>query len=50
MDSALLDTDILNEVLKQKNSQVVRHASAYLQDYGQFAWLPGLRIANWRKP
>ena len=37
MDSALLDTDILNEVLKQKNSQVVRHASAYLQDYGQFA-------------
>jgi predicted nucleic acid-binding protein len=37
MDAALLDTDILNEVLKQKNSQVVSHAAAYLQTHGQFA-------------
>jgi tRNA(fMet)-specific endonuclease VapC len=37
MDAALLDTDILNEVLKQKNVQVVAHASAYLQSHRQFA-------------
>ena len=37
MDAALLDTDILNEVLKQKNRSVVRHASVYLQEHGQFA-------------
>ncbi|MBI3862270.1 MAG: type II toxin-antitoxin system VapC family toxin [Planctomycetia bacterium] len=37
MDAALLDTDILNEVLKQKNANVVRHAAAYLAQHGQFA-------------
>jgi predicted nucleic acid-binding protein len=37
MDIALLDTDMLNEVLKQKNAQVVQHASAYLGQHGQFA-------------
>ena len=37
MDAALLDTDILNEVLKQKNSVVVGHAARYLGQYGQFA-------------
>jgi tRNA(fMet)-specific endonuclease VapC len=37
MDSAILDTDMLNEVLKQKNAQVVLRASAYLQEHGQFA-------------
>lgn len=37
MDSALLDTDILNEVLKQKNVQVVQHASVYFQQHSQFA-------------
>jgi predicted nucleic acid-binding protein len=37
MDSALLDTDILNEVLKQKNAQVLLHASMYFQQHGQFA-------------
>ena len=37
MDAALLDTDILNEVLKQKNVQVLQHASAYLGQHGQFA-------------
>src|SRR4051794_14911330 len=37
MDAALLDTDTLNEVLKRKNSSVVRHAAEYLGQYGQFA-------------
>ena len=37
MEATLLDTDILNEVLKQKNRQVVQHATAYLQTHGQFA-------------
>lgn len=37
MDSALLDTDILNEVLKQKNPQVLQHAAAYLEQHAQFA-------------
>ena len=37
MDATLLDTDMLNEVLKQKNAQVVQHASAYLVEHGQFA-------------
>lgn len=37
MDIALLDTDILNEVLKQKNPNAVRHASDYLSQHGQFA-------------
>jgi len=54
MDAALLDTDILNEVLKQRNSQVVAHAAAYLQAHGQFAIsaltryevIRGLRDAN----
>lgn len=54
MDAALLDTDILNEVLKQKNAVVVLQASAYLQEHGQFAIaaisryevIRGLRDAN----
>lgn len=37
MDESLLDTDILNEVLKQKNGNVMRHAAHYLAQYGQFA-------------
>jgi len=37
MDEALLDTDILNEVLKQKNAVVVRQAADYLRQYGQFS-------------
>ena len=37
MDAALLDTDMLNEVLKQKNANVVQHASSYLKQHGQFA-------------
>jgi tRNA(fMet)-specific endonuclease VapC len=37
MDAALLDTDLLNEVLKQRNPNVIRHAAAYLAQHGQFA-------------
>jgi tRNA(fMet)-specific endonuclease VapC len=38
MDAALLDTDILSEVLKQRNTTVVGKAADYLQDHGQFAF------------
>lgn len=37
MDQALLDTDILSEVLKQRDPQVVQRASDYLAQQGQFA-------------
>lgn len=37
MDTALLDTDILTEVLKQKAANVVKHAANYLKQHGQFA-------------
>ena len=37
MDAVLLDTDILSEVLKQRNSIVAAKALAYLQQYGRFA-------------
>ena len=37
MDASLLDTDILNEVLKQRNANVVRHAAEYLAAYGKFS-------------
>ena len=37
MDLALLDTDTLNEVLKQKNAEVIQHAADYLRQHGQFA-------------
>src|SRR5262245_51820457 len=36
MSPSLLDTDILSEVLKQKNFAVVQKASAYLQIHKQF--------------
>lgn len=38
MDLALLDTDTLSEVLKQRNPIVSQHAAAYLQIHGQFAF------------
>ena len=38
MDAALLDTDTLNEVLKRKNANVVRHAADYLAQHGQLAF------------
>jgi tRNA(fMet)-specific endonuclease VapC len=34
MDRALLDTDIFSEVLKSKNQNVVRNASAYRRHFG----------------
>jgi predicted nucleic acid-binding protein len=37
MDIALLDTDILNEVLKGRNKSVVRSAAAYPNAHGQYA-------------
>jgi predicted nucleic acid-binding protein len=37
MESSLLDTDILTEIFKARNHQVTSHASAYLQEHGQFA-------------
>lgn len=38
MDLALLDTDVLSEVLKQRNPQVTQHAANYLQQNGQFCF------------
>ena len=37
MDESLLDTDILNEVLKRKNANVVQLAADYLAQHGRFA-------------
>jgi tRNA(fMet)-specific endonuclease VapC len=37
MDAALLDTDILSEILKQKNPLVASVGSRYLIEYGRFA-------------
>ena len=37
MDPIILDTDILSEVLKQRNSAVLQHAANYLQQHGQFS-------------
>ena len=39
MDAALLDTDTLNEVLMLVTGNTVH-----------FAWVPGLKIINWREP
>ena len=38
MPPCLLDTDILSEVLKQKNPRVVQTAAAYLQTHTQFTF------------
>lgn len=38
MDVALLDTDMLSEVLKQRNPQIVAKAAAYLRSHGSFAF------------
>ena len=37
MQHSLIDTDILSELLKKKNSIVVRRAARYLQEYEHFA-------------
>jgi tRNA(fMet)-specific endonuclease VapC len=38
MSPSLLDTDILSELLKQKNPIVAQKAGVYLAQYGQFAF------------
>ena len=38
MDAALLDTDILSEVLKQRNAPVAAKAASYLSMHGQFCF------------
>jgi tRNA(fMet)-specific endonuclease VapC len=37
MEPALLDTDMLSEVLKRKSRRVARKAAAYLRQHEQFA-------------
>ncbi|MBW3540008.1 MAG: type II toxin-antitoxin system VapC family toxin [Planctomycetes bacterium] len=38
MDASLLDTDILSEVLRQRNAAVVQKSADYLRIHGQFAF------------
>ena len=38
MDAALLDTDLLSEILKQRDPIVVQKSSEYLQEHGQFSF------------
>jgi predicted nucleic acid-binding protein len=38
MEATLLDTDILSEFLKQRNSAVNQRAAGYLQEHGQFTF------------
>ncbi|HEY5315907.1 MAG TPA: type II toxin-antitoxin system VapC family toxin [Pirellulales bacterium] len=38
MDAALLDTDVLSEVLKRKDQQVLRTARQYLAEHQRFAF------------
>jgi tRNA(fMet)-specific endonuclease VapC len=38
MDATLLDTDILSEILKQRNPRVMAKASAYLDEHGRFTF------------
>ena len=38
MDPALLDTDILSEVIKGRNATVTQRALAYANQYGTFAF------------
>src|SRR5689334_14213128 len=38
MDSAILDSDMLSELLKRRNAAVLQKAGAYLQQFGQFAF------------
>jgi tRNA(fMet)-specific endonuclease VapC len=38
MDAALLDTDMLSELLKQQNRVVAQQASIYLQTHGLFTF------------
>ena len=38
MNLAVLDTDIMTEVLKRRDPLVAKHAASYLQSHGQFAF------------
>src|SRR4051812_22232815 len=38
MDAALLDTDMLSELIKQRNRQVKHRASDYLRSHSQFVF------------
>ena len=38
MEEALLDTDILSEVLKAKDARVLANAQQYLSEHGRFAF------------
>jgi tRNA(fMet)-specific endonuclease VapC len=38
MDKAILDSDMLSEVLKDKNPQVAQHARQYLSQHGRLAF------------
>ena len=37
MNPSLIDTDILSEILKQKDAIIVERASEYLKEHQQFA-------------
>ena len=51
MDPSLLDTDIVSEVLKQRNATVQQHAAVYLQQYQQFCFSAVTRfeLLRWYK-
>jgi len=38
MDKSLLDTDILSEILKEKNPDVIRKANDYYKEFGQYTF------------
>ena len=38
MDACLLDTDMLSEILKQRNPTVALRAAEYLRNFGQFTF------------
>ena len=38
MELSILDTDVLSQLLKQRNSHVVARASQYLQEHQQFTF------------
>ena len=51
MDPVILDTDILSEVLKQRNAVVRQRAAAYLQQHQQFAFssVSRFELLRWYK-
>ena len=38
MDATLLDTDMLSEILKQRNARVTTKAATYLEEHGRFTF------------